>query len=103
MTMVLILPMRNGNAVVAKAITIDSSGSYPTYEEWKQITFCHKYNIIIFRSYPTYEEWKPQKFFYNQELSNRSYPTYEEWKLTMVNKLELELASSYPTYEEWKQ
>ena len=32
--------------------------SYPTYEEWKPVTFVSKL-VTLDSSYPTYEEWKP--------------------------------------------
>jgi len=50
--------MRNGN--FSKTILINCSfisGSYPTYEEWKQTMFHHMLPPLC-GSYPTYEEWK---------------------------------------------
>ena len=44
---VLILPMRNGNIdQMRKYEIVDISGSYPTYEEWKQSTDGRKHLII---------------------------------------------------------
>ena len=56
-SLVLILPMRNGNKVPAVAVTSNGKSSYPTYEEWKQVSYnCCCWCFCC--SYPTYEEWK---------------------------------------------
>jgi len=78
-SIVLILPMRNGNEFFFDTKTPKAP-----------------------RSYPTYEEWKLNK---NMDLSKSvscSYPTYEEWKLRYKSSLHQTRSSSYPTYEEWK-
>ena len=42
MQRVLILPMRNGNAVDdAKIANLNAASSYPTYEEWKPCKRCY--------------------------------------------------------------
>jgi len=53
-------------------------------------------------SYPTYEEWKQCVMLGIYMLKRSSYPTYEEWKLTKNNAFRRKCTSSYPTYEEWK-
>ncbi len=54
---VLILPMRNGNKGNALATALPDNRSYPTYEEWKQLS-AHCKTFSTNSSYPTYEEWK---------------------------------------------
>jgi len=55
--LVLILPMRNGNAFKTEKKVSVYLSSYPTYEEWKLIL---KKGLTEEQagSYPTYEEWK---------------------------------------------
>ena len=57
---VLILPMRNGNTLLSLCKNQLKNRSYPTYEEWKQISYS-KIRFSIYSSYPTYEEWKQPK------------------------------------------
>ena len=40
------------------------SGSYPTYEEWKQKKGDYSPFTKLYSSYPTYEEWKHFILFY---------------------------------------
>jgi len=79
---VLILPMRNGNfqpRVLVDVLNILCS--YPTYEEWKQISIASFMSSIVKCSYPTYEEWKPRQQLEQKPFATScSYPTYEEWK-----------------------
>jgi len=64
--------MRNGNYQNVTAISLPSSGSYRTYEEWKPMI-----NIQVVSkfqsSYRTYEEWKrnhryPDNFYVEEFL-----------------------------------
>ena len=54
---VLILPMRNGNALKMEKKRKLLERSYPTYEEWK-LKISVISSIFFSGSYPTYEEWK---------------------------------------------
>ena len=56
-TIVLILPMRNGNIQYTGGMETRIC-SYPTYEEWKRTTD-EVPPMPLQCSYPTYEEWKP--------------------------------------------
>ena len=60
--------------------------SYPTYEEWKPLSWKHK-GYLYFSSYPTYEEWKLARFHYTGIIYNSSYPTYEEWKQEVLQMM----------------
>ena len=69
-SIVLILPMRNGNFGLVILTLVKDSSSYPTYEEWKRLCSPNNFGFITQRSYPTYEEWKqiianmPQQLFF---------------------------------------
>ena len=78
-SIVLILPMRNGNQS-SLFIKENLESSYPTYEEWKP-SFRQTIFASSLSSYPTYEEWKPKIRLVINWNSRRSYPTYEEWTL----------------------
>ena len=99
-------------------------GSYPTYEEWKQMTLgIITYNngrflsylwgmetikkkkrifaIVYFSSYPTYEEWKHKSMF--KLLKCVSFLSYLWGMETPCIPIIFSLVfCSYPTYEEWK-
>jgi len=78
-TIVLTVPMRNGNYIM-KYIKKDlNEGSYRTYEEWK-LHFRPKRYLSLFRSYRTYEEWKQDTGEEGVYRIECSYRTYEEWK-----------------------
>ena len=102
---VLILPMRNGNIdQMRKYEIVDISGSYPTYEEWKQSTDGRKHLIIppvlilpMRNGNPDRRQNEPGKIMVlilpmrngnskphvgNNVRMFRSYPTYKEWKPT---------------------
>ena len=61
------------------------TGSYRTYEEWKQ-PFESDVTSVCKRSYRTYEEWKHQYGSTPGTLESRSYRTYEEWKRGEINE-----------------
>ena len=62
--------MRNGNEDSARRSACGWYGSYPTYEEWKQL-ITNWDTFISQCSYPTYEEWK-QKSIADSELQTAS-------------------------------
>ena len=74
--LVLILPMRNGNVDICFTNGSKSSGSYPTYEEWKQ-RYTNLLSLeVLICSYPTYEEWKQEKFLEMQEGGDIQFLSY---------------------------
>ena len=86
-SLVLILPMRNGNVFKHNFTKSSSIFKFLSYL-WGMET---SYNLCIcklrlYRSYPTYEEWKLNVWapLLNTYVPG-SYPTYEEWKLLASN------------------
>ena len=100
---------------------------YPTYEEWKRLSYGIQADKILelfilpmrngnpngseilFRGmddsafYPTYEEWKLTLAEIKPITNLPFYPTYEEWKLYPLSSNHFLTFPFYPTYEEWKQ
>jgi len=100
-TIVLTVPMRNGNGNNIARARARVFGSYRTYEEWKHATVS-TFSAHAFCSYRTYEEWKQCSLARMQIFLHSSYRTYEEWKHGSVGGAMLPFLSSYRTYEEWK-
>jgi len=101
-------------------------GSYPTYEEWKQVRtyfiFGKRTPVLILPMRNGNRRAFDLGGLYIEVLilpmrngnsvlvtlivvfGIRSYPTYEEWKLKLIYILcQRIFFCSYPTYEEWKQ
>ena len=80
--LVLILPMRNGNCVNSASIAMFSGCSYPTYEEWKLLNppFIYQlvFSVLILPMRNGNQAFYLSLFF-QKKLG--PYPTYEEWKL----------------------
>ena len=57
LTIVLTVPMRNGNLITITMLSFEYVCSYRTYEEWKLVGIIATC-ITKYCSYRTYEEWK---------------------------------------------
>ena len=123
MSLVLILPMRNGN-VFKHNFTKSSSifkflsylwgmeTDYSGIESWANGTWVlilpmrngnvsNKslyFKLYMLRSYPTYEEWKLSFKRWSKIRSCRSYPTYEEWKLYTLSSSSCSANTSFLSY-----
>ena len=76
-------------------------GSYPTYEEWKLVSF----NRLYMDTWVLILPMRNGNFSITDYIIFYmfcSYPTYEEWKLAHLSPIYASFLSSYPTYEEWK-
>ena len=78
---VLILPMRNGNFFAKYRLTLSTTRSYPTYEEWKLISIANLMSLTSVLILPMRNGNFLPSIYYYRRCVFRSYPTYEEWKL----------------------
>ncbi len=101
-SLVLTVPMRNGNPVRFRAYLTNNSSSYRTYEEWKPQKREPKLKVYP-GSYRTYEEWKLSQG-YTDDLRITLFLPYL-WGMETVYGTSPSDArtSSYRTYEEWKR
>jgi len=85
-SIVLTVPMRNGNYLYASLKIVSATGSYRTYEEWKLRCRWRMPSPRWHGSYRTYEEWKPGKNVERIDKILGSYRTYEEWKPKSIRR-----------------